>query len=43
MRCPREYSSGDNVLNLADTVKLLKRTRLLVEDQPAGRGGELLR
>lgn len=29
----REYSSGDNVLNLAATVNLLKRTRLMVEDQ----------
>ncbi len=29
----KEYSSGDNVLNLAATVKLLKRTRLMVEDQ----------
>jgi UDP-glucose 4-epimerase len=28
----KEYSSGDNVLNLAATVKLLKRTRLMVED-----------
>jgi UDP-glucose 4-epimerase len=39
----REYSSGDNVLNLAETIKLLKRTRLLVEDQSAGRSEELLR
>ena len=39
----REYSSGDNVLNLAETVRLLKRTRLLVEDQPAVRNEELLR
>jgi len=29
----KEYSSGDNVLNLAATVRLLKRTRLMVEDQ----------
>jgi UDP-glucose 4-epimerase len=28
----KEYSSGDNVLNLAATVKLLKRTRLMVDD-----------
>jgi UDP-glucose 4-epimerase len=39
----REYSSGDNVLNLAETVKLLKRTRLMVENQLAGRAEELLR
>ena len=38
----REYSSGDNVMSLAATVKLLKRTRLMVEDQ-AHRDGELLR
>jgi len=39
----REYSSGDNVLNLAETVKLLKRTRLMVENQLSGRAKELLR
>ena len=39
----REYSSGDNVLNLAETVKLLERTRLMVENQAPGRGEELLR
>jgi len=34
----REYSSGDNVLNLGDTVRLLKRARLMLDDQdPAGR------
>jgi len=38
----REYSSGDNVLNLAATVRLLKRTRLMVEDQ-GNRKEELLR
>ena len=38
----REYSSGDNVMSLAATVKLLKRTRLMVEDQ-AHRDVELLR
>jgi len=36
----REYSSGDNVLNLAATVRLLKRARLMPGD--TGRG-ELLR
>ncbi len=29
----KEYSSGDNVLNFAATVRLLKRTRLMVDDQ----------
>jgi UDP-glucose 4-epimerase len=39
----REYSSGDNVLNLGDTVRLLKRARLMLDDQdPSGRE-ELLR
>jgi FlaA1/EpsC-like NDP-sugar epimerase len=38
----REYSSGDNVMSLAATVKLLKRTRLMVEDQ-GHQDGELLR
>jgi len=38
----REYSSGDNVMSLAATVKLLKRTRLMVEVQ-AHRNEELLR
>jgi len=39
----REYSSGDSVLDLAATVRLLKRARLMLEDAaPAGRG-ELLR
>jgi FlaA1/EpsC-like NDP-sugar epimerase len=39
----REYSSGDNVLNLADTVRLLKRTRLMLEDQDPVARDELLR
>ena len=39
----KEYSSGDNVLNLAATVKLLKRTRLMVEDQDSTAKEELLR
>jgi FlaA1/EpsC-like NDP-sugar epimerase len=39
----KEYSSGDNVLNLAATVKLLKRTRLMVENQDAAAKEELLR
>jgi FlaA1/EpsC-like NDP-sugar epimerase len=38
----KEYSSGDNVLNLAATVKLLKRTRLMVDDQ-GRQNKELLR
>ena len=39
----REYSSGDGVLNLAETVRLLKRTRLLVEDRDLAPSEELLR
>lgn len=39
----KEYSSGDNVLNLAATTQLLKRSGLMVEDRDASRGGELLR
>jgi len=39
----REYSSGDNVLGLAATVRLLKRTRLRVEDQDFAANKELLR
>jgi FlaA1/EpsC-like NDP-sugar epimerase len=39
----REYSSGDNVLNLAETVRLLKRTRLMLENQDPAASGELLR
>jgi len=39
----REYSSGDNVLDLAATVRLLKRTRLRVEDQDLAANRELLR
>jgi FlaA1/EpsC-like NDP-sugar epimerase len=38
----REFSSGDNVLNLAATERLLKRSRLMTEEAGAGRG-ELLR
>jgi UDP-glucose 4-epimerase len=39
----REYSSGDDVLNLAQTVQLLKRNRLMVEDRNISQGEELLR
>jgi UDP-glucose 4-epimerase len=39
----KEYSSGDSVLNLAATVKLLKRTRLMMEDQESAVKEELLR
>ena len=39
----KEYSSGDGVLNLAATVSLLKRTRLMVEDQDSSAKEELLR
>jgi FlaA1/EpsC-like NDP-sugar epimerase len=39
----KEYSSGDNVLNLADTARLLKRSHLMVEDRDISQGEELLR
>jgi UDP-glucose 4-epimerase len=39
----KEYSSADHVLNLAETVKLLKRTRLMVEDLDSASKEELLR
>ncbi|MDH5668986.1 MAG: polysaccharide biosynthesis protein [Nitrospira sp.] len=39
----KEYSSGDDVLDLADTAALLKKHRLMVEDVDAGNGLELLR
>jgi len=39
----REYSSGDKVLSFAATVRLLKRTRLMVEDRDISQGEELLR
>ncbi len=39
----KEYSSGDEVLNLPETVQLLKRNRLRVEDRDISQGEELLR
>ncbi|MGE0558340.1 MAG: polysaccharide biosynthesis protein [Burkholderiales bacterium] len=39
----REFSSGDTVLDLAGTVALLKRHRLMVDDVESGNGLELLR
>jgi UDP-glucose 4-epimerase len=39
----REYSSGDNVLDLAGTARLLKRARLMLEDAAPAARGELLR
>jgi len=39
----KEYSSGDNVLSLAATEQLLRRTRLRVEDRDISQGEELLR
>jgi len=39
----KEYSSGDDVLDLPATVRLLKRNRLRVEDQDISQGEELLR
>ena len=39
----REYSSGDDVLSLAETAKLLKRARLRVEDRDLAPSEELLR
>jgi UDP-glucose 4-epimerase len=39
----KEYSSGDNVLDREGTRELLARNRLMVEDLPKRREGELLR
>jgi FlaA1/EpsC-like NDP-sugar epimerase len=39
----REFSSGDSVLDLAGTIALLKRHRLMVNDVDSGSGLELLR
>lgn len=39
----REYSSGDNVLSLEATARLLKRTRLMLNDGEAAVREELLR
>jgi UDP-glucose 4-epimerase len=39
----REFSSGDTVLDLAGTIALLKRHRLMVDDVDSGSGLELLR
>lgn len=39
----KEFSSGDTVLDLAGTVALLKRHRLMVDDVESGNGLELLR
>ncbi len=39
----KEYSSGDDVLDLAGTAALLKKHRLMVEDVDAGDRAELLR
>jgi UDP-glucose 4-epimerase len=39
----REYSSGVDVLNLAQTAQLLRRNRLMVEDRIVSQGEELLR
>jgi len=39
----REYSSGENVLTLAETIRLLGKTRLRVEDRDAAAEEELLR
>jgi len=40
---PKEYSSADSVLNLKDTIELLKKHRLMVEDVELSNSGELLR
>jgi FlaA1/EpsC-like NDP-sugar epimerase len=39
----REYSSGDNPLDLAATARLLRRNRLMIEDRDLSQGEELLR
>ncbi|MCW5603809.1 MAG: polysaccharide biosynthesis protein [Burkholderiales bacterium] len=39
----KEFSSADNVVSLADTMKLLAKHRLMVDDAPQFNDGELLR
>jgi FlaA1/EpsC-like NDP-sugar epimerase len=39
----KEFSSADNVLDLASTIALLKKHRLMIEDTELSHGGELLR
>ena len=39
----KEYSSGDDVLDLASTAALLKKHHLMIEDIDAGNGLEILR
>ena len=39
----KEYSSGDSILDLEGTIKLLKKHRLMVEDVEYSNSGELLR
>jgi FlaA1/EpsC-like NDP-sugar epimerase len=39
----KEYSSGDNVMNLQQTIDLLTRHQLMVGDSRLSEGGELLR
>jgi UDP-glucose 4-epimerase len=39
----KEYSSGDDVLDLAGTAALLQKHRLMVEDVDAADQAELLR
>jgi FlaA1/EpsC-like NDP-sugar epimerase len=39
----KEYSSGDDVLSLQDTVALLKKHKLMLEDVHLAQGDELLR
>jgi len=39
----KEYSSGDSVCNLDETVQLLKKNQLMVGSAPLAEGGELLR
>jgi FlaA1/EpsC-like NDP-sugar epimerase len=39
----KEYSSGDEVLSLQDTITLLKKHKLMLEDVPLANGDELLR
>jgi len=39
----KEYSSGDDVLSLPDTITLLTQHKLMLEDVPLANGDELLR
>jgi len=39
----KEFSSGDVVLDLPETIALLKKHKLMIEDMKVSHDGELLR